>query len=332
MIIHRLAVLSTLITLLSACNGPLDTQFAARGIGTELYYDKLSRATDLQDVYVAHICRQSGFSETIDGRVRLCADWTTFVQAGLNDIDQRCDAYLSWIDERRRSREPILQQISDLRTATTAILSVAGVGVEPIAIASAIFGLSSSTFTNLNSRLLLELENSTVEAVVISRRVTFRKQLQGIIFDNRPAAIHALQAYLRICMPYTIEGEINSSIIAYERGGLGALGDHRTRTNFVPQRPSPPENRRRSRGELRVVKGLASECATGDDTCVTLSRFLDPSGRGINSERLSILRSLASKIKPELSNEVLRIIADPQSEDRQQLLVLLRAEQPSLLP
>lgn len=217
--------------------GPVDKHYFTRGVGTELYPDDVANQTSLQNAYVADICRQAGLVPTEYDGTTSCgskpydpATWWLFVQAGMNDIDQRCDAYLTWLDNVRRSREPILNQISATRTATQAILRATGVGVDPMTIASAAFGLASDTFSNVNSRLITELDHSTVQAVVLSKQTEYRNGLIGdaknkpkVMIASRPAAIYALRSYLRLCMPMTIETEINNTVATIARSGPDAL-------------------------------------------------------------------------------------------------------------
>jgi hypothetical protein len=59
----------------------------------------------------------------------------------------------------------------------------------------------------------------------MNRQTEFRTDIRGRLISTRPDAIHALRQYLRICMPFTIETEINTTITAFERGGAGALED-----------------------------------------------------------------------------------------------------------
>ncbi|MBZ9814755.1 hypothetical protein [Mesorhizobium sp. CA7] len=195
-----------------------DTQFSRHGIGTELGYAGLPSQTQLQDEYVRHICRQAGSAG--------CSlDWNTFVQAGLNDIDQRCDAYLAWLDERRRTKGPILQQIGDTQSATDAILLATKVSSVAIGIVGTAFGFARDTFNNVNSSLLLEVNHSTVQAIVLSNQTRFRTELRGKSVSTRPEALYALRQYLRICMPFTIETEINNTLTTLASGGPQALED-----------------------------------------------------------------------------------------------------------
>ena len=78
---------------------------------------------------------------------------------------------------------------------------------------------------------MLEVNHSTVQQVVLTRQTKFREDLLGnqamhmspVIIASRPAAIYALRSYLRLCMPITIETEINTTVAVFERGGAPAL-------------------------------------------------------------------------------------------------------------
>jgi hypothetical protein len=205
-----------------------DSRFFRYGIGTDLYSEDIVQTTQLQDIYLTELCRQAlPVVSTTDGQcltaVPNSSGWNLIVQAGLNDVDRRCDSYLAWLDDRRRTNNAVLKELGDITVASQAIMRVAGVGANPITLAGLAFGLAANTFTNVNSRLLLEVDKTTVQTLVLRRREAYRLQLQGMVVDNRPAAIHALRSYLTICTPYTIETDINSTITVFQVGGAAAL-------------------------------------------------------------------------------------------------------------
>ena len=135
----------------------------------------------------------------------------------MNDIDRRCDAYLAWLDDRRRWREPFLKQLHSTAAVTAAVMGLTGVGATPIAIVGAAFGFAQETFVNLSGRLITEVNHSTVQALVLARQNDYRSGLRSKIIPNRPAALYTLRSYLRLCMPMTIEMEINTTITSVER-------------------------------------------------------------------------------------------------------------------
>jgi hypothetical protein len=216
-----------LALLVSGCD-TMDSRYFRYGIGTELYTEDIVQATAFQDIYLTELCRQalpvvSTTENACLNRVAGRDDWNLVVQSGLNDIDRRCDSYLAWLDDRRRTNNAVLKELGDITVASQAIMRISGVSANPITLAGLAFGLAANTFTNINSRLLLEVDKTTVQTLVLRRRNEYRFQLQRIQVENRPAAIHALRSYLNICTPFTIETDINSTITVFQTGGPGAL-------------------------------------------------------------------------------------------------------------
>lgn len=202
-----------------------DSIYLREGVGTEVSYAGVAAVTNLQEIYFGEICRQAGLPvrQTPDGAL-FCDEastvpgaWTIFVQAGMNDIDRRCDAYLAWLDNRRRWNEPILKQLHSTAAVTAAVMGLSGVGATSIAIAGAAFGFAQETFVNLSGRLITEINQSTVQSLVLTRQNEYREGLRGKAIPNKPAALYALRSYLRVCMPMTIETEINTTIVSVER-------------------------------------------------------------------------------------------------------------------
>lgn len=207
-----------------------------QGVGTKLYPADVAAQTDLQNAYVGAICQQAGIVPTVFDGVTSCGPdpydaktWWLFVQAGMNDIDQRCDAYLAWLDDAQRTREPVLNELALASATAQTIMLASGVGANPITIVGAAFGLAAGTFTNVQSRLILTMPHSTIQAVVLSRQKEYRDRLMGtastkaVAIISRPNALYALRSYLRLCMPMTIETEINSTIATFERNGAEGL-------------------------------------------------------------------------------------------------------------
>jgi hypothetical protein len=214
------ALAASMVGLAAAACSPTSDEYFREGAGTDLNSGQLAQATQLQDEYVYYICRQAGNSNEQSSAGSTCAvtDWTAFTLAGMNDIEQRCDAYLSWLDAQRRDRTPILAQIAAMGGTAGAIMGVAGVGTQALSIVATAFGLASTTYANWNSRLLLDVDHSTVQTIVYSRQQEYRKVNAGLIVPDRPAAIYLLRGYLRICMPITIETNINTSVTLIQSG------------------------------------------------------------------------------------------------------------------
>ncbi|MFB6461111.1 hypothetical protein [Bradyrhizobium tunisiense] len=211
-------VAGLVLALMTASCNTTEEMLIERGIGTELPSDDIVDQTRRMALYLNYLCAQAGMSQVVaDGTETgfVCdmkpyggAGWSLLVRAGFNDIDRRCDSYLAWLNSRRRNRAAILDQITDTRTFTEALLYTTGAGAAPIAIAGLAFGLASNSFTNYYSRLLFEIEKSTVQVLVHQKRLQFREKLgKNIAFQ--PDAVHVLREYLLICTPFYIEDLIN---------------------------------------------------------------------------------------------------------------------------
>jgi hypothetical protein len=216
-----------LAVLVSSCD-TTDSRYFRYGIGTDLYSDDIVQTTQFQDIYLTELCRQA--LPVLSSSENQCLNavpspnaWDLIVQAGLNDVDRRCDSYLAWLDDRRRTNNAVLKELGDVTVASQAIMNVAGVSANPITLVGLAFGLAANTFTNVNSRLLLEVDKTTVQTLVLRRRSDYRVGLQSIRVENRPAAVHALRSYLNICTPFTIETDINSTITVFQQVGAGGL-------------------------------------------------------------------------------------------------------------
>jgi hypothetical protein len=219
-----------LAMLVSGCDPARDFRYTREGIGVDLYWDGLPTATQLQDIYLANICAQavSPTARSVDvvsceGLSLASRDWGLLVQAGMNDIDLRCDAYLSWLHDKRSSREPILKELAVVGGAAAAILKITGSGATPIALTAIAFGLAADSFTNYDLRILNGVDYTTVQSVVRDNRNQFRANNLNLVIDNRPAAIYVLRNYLSICVPSSIEMSINNTLNVFHRGGADAL-------------------------------------------------------------------------------------------------------------
>jgi hypothetical protein len=220
-----------LATLVAGCNLLTDFRYSREGIGSELFVADSVPATEHLESYVGLLCRQAGLPRIVnsDGTFSCAisetssADWSLIVQAGMNDIDGRCDAYLAWLDDKRRSNEPFLKQLAATSAATLGILDATSVGVKAITITGIAFGLAANTFTNFNARIL-SLEQSTIQSVVLDSQHNYRQNNNPSLVSSRPAAVYYLRNYLRICLPFSIETTVNNTVTVFHRAGPGALG------------------------------------------------------------------------------------------------------------
>jgi len=264
--------------LMSGCD-PNDRVYFREGIGTQLYTADTASAAELQNIYLDYLCRQANSYVGTD--VPSCAQqvipanyWPIIVQAGLNDVDARCDSYLAWLDQKRRENAAVLAEIGAVRFAVDALTNpnVTGVSAVGLAAISAAFGLATDTVKNFNS-LLLQVDHTTVQNVVVTNRKIFREDLLKFSssIDNKPASIHTLRTYLSICMPMTIAANINSTVTVFKQTGtapgagpmLPTVGAPFTpRERFVERKPPPVDGIKPVPGAETIIDGYPANRLT----------------------------------------------------------------------
>ena len=218
-----------LALLVSGCD-PLERRYVNEGAGVDLYTADRASQIELLKQYENFICSQLG--------PNCSGDWGTFVQAGMNDIDQRCDGFLTWLDARRRDREPIIAEISAINTAIHSIMTVTGSSPTSLNIVTAAFGLASASYANWNSRLLISANQSTVQEIVYKGQGDYRAKIKAYAVPDQPTAIYLLRNYLRLCMPTTIEASINTTTTLVLRDAPAAARNNLVVSTVGPGRPA----------------------------------------------------------------------------------------------
>lgn len=229
-----------LMLLTAACSGP-NAEYYSGGVGSRLTIFDTSNQLALQQQYFNYLCISALIpTQSTGAHCDLPANdtgtWTVITQQGMNDVDRRCDSYLEWLDDRRRSRGPLTQQIGAIGAATAGVLAIAGSSASAISIVAIAFELVSQSLDNYHSRLLMEVDGSTVTAIVMISRQRFREDFTRQVSANggvrsKPEAEFVLRQYLRLCMPFVIETQIN------QFSTLGALGVAPTKSNAISTTP-----------------------------------------------------------------------------------------------
>ncbi|MFN3251361.1 hypothetical protein [Roseibium album] len=262
--------------LLVACE-PASQSFLSRGIGASLPTTEadMTKTHRLQRLYFNYLCQEAGLAgAAYGGPAGTChigavdaKTWTLIVQQGLNDIDRRCDSYLQWLDNRRRSNGPLINQITSIGAATTGIMGITGASTQALTIAALAFGLAVQSVENYNG-LLLKIDSSTVNSVVLNSRHTFRKNLRGKQFSNKPEAEYVLRSYLRLCLPFAIETNIND-YSTFGSAGIQptventinrtpVVGSPVVRANTQVLRPNRGQGTSNSRTQERISRAIQS--------------------------------------------------------------------------
>jgi hypothetical protein len=201
--VGRSIAFAVAVLSVAGCDPVIERRYVNEGAGVDLYTSDRASQIELLNQYIVFVCAQAGSS---------CpGNWTTFVQAAMNDIDLRCDGFLTWLDARRRDKEPILAELSAINSAVHAVMTVTGSSPKSLDIVTAAFGLATATYNNWNSRLLISVNQSTVQQIVYKAQGDFREKIKTYSVPDQPTAIYLLRNYLRLCMPITIEASINTT-------------------------------------------------------------------------------------------------------------------------
>lgn len=226
----RLTLLISILFLVSACTEPVARNYA-NAIGPDLYASSTVKNTRLLEVYSSHLCYQASLPITKPKNYAnyVCKfedfkspHWNSYVQMGVYDIDRRCDAFLESLYYKEKSRGPILRQITNTSAVTREILNIAAVSNSSIRIVAAAFDFASNSFSNVRNGLLEALDQTTVKSIVYGRQKKLKEEIAGATFTSKPQAFNALRAYLRVCMPFTIEMEANAVLTTVQRNGGNA--------------------------------------------------------------------------------------------------------------
>lgn len=190
--------------------------YEERGVGQELYSRQTPAATNNLSAYFSELCRQAHLVQS--GASVTCDNYSILVQTGFNDIDQRCDHYLAWIDNKRTEAARVKSSLLAIGSRATTVLTLTQAGSNTIAYVAEALGLTGSLYDAYSNSLLMGLEGSTIKRIVYERRQEFRRQAASLNFSTTPDMVYALRSYLRICTPQTIVLDANTYAVSVASG------------------------------------------------------------------------------------------------------------------
>jgi hypothetical protein len=117
-------------------------------------------------------------------------------------------------------------------------MTVTGSNPKSLDIVTAAFGLASASYNNWNSRLLISVNQSTVQEIVYKGQGDFRDKIRSFAVPDQPTAIYLLRSYLRLCMPTTIEASINTTTTLVLRDAPIAARRNLVVATTTPSRPA----------------------------------------------------------------------------------------------
>jgi len=138
--------------------------------------------------------------------------WRLFVLGGINYVDTQCNDYLAALNRFYREKNTTKQQFALLGAATLGIMGAVSVAAQALAITGIAFGLATASIDNLASGLIYELPAADVIQLVRDMQTSYKSALPTQGYDNQPAAFAALQGYINICLPISIETQVANAV------------------------------------------------------------------------------------------------------------------------
>jgi len=134
--------------------------------------------------------------------------------AGFNFIDEQCDAYLRELFIIDKERDRAKSFIGGADKLTNAVLAVSPASKVTMAIVAQAFGLTSSYLDVATDSYLYQANSGSILHVVSELQKAYRNQSfagRGMLVSV-PDIYGQIRGYLKLCMPPTIESEIEKVI------------------------------------------------------------------------------------------------------------------------
>jgi hypothetical protein len=139
-------------------------------------------------------------------------EWSQFIMAGVQYSNQKCENYLDAVNWAKQGRHRDASLLGQTGTFANSVMGIGSASARELALTAAAFGYTQSGFDTLNDDALAGLEVSTARNLVHNLQQQYVDQLNTNQYTNRVGAFNALQGYIRLCMPGTIEAEANNAV------------------------------------------------------------------------------------------------------------------------
>ncbi len=142
-------------------------------------------------------------------------EWRAVVDAGIHYTDVRCDKFMDALFWFNRVREGASRQIQYTGAAAGAALAALEASKTAIGLTPLGFSLLDQTVNNLGAGLLFNLNPSTVRVLVERKQAAYIAALSPS-YTSRVVALQVIQNYAAICLPPSIETEVERAIASQE--------------------------------------------------------------------------------------------------------------------
>ncbi len=190
-----------LTPILASCavggNGP-------RGINPVLNATDVQTSADNTSLILNALARDNAVDISQPG------NWYAVAESGFNYVDDQCRTYFDNLFFLNRDRELVKSSISAVGQTTSAILGVTQASSVTLAIVAQAFGLGVAGTDLIAGSFLYQLPPSTTYGFVRQMQEAYRDgiALKRAALNTPSAAYHAIQGYIDLCLPPTIEAKL----------------------------------------------------------------------------------------------------------------------------
>ena len=203
----RLAAVATMALALSACATWRNVSQLESGPGSDFSPDDIKAHREAQDKVLAQLYGLANLAAAPSAT----GEWDTVVAAGMDYADMKCERYMHALFRLNRDKKTVGAQIGLAGTAAAGILAATHAAAKAVEIVAISFGFAGATVDNLSSNLLYELDPSSVRTLVKTMQANYRQSV-GTGYVSRPGAVNAIRSYALLCVPASIEAEVNLSV------------------------------------------------------------------------------------------------------------------------
>ncbi len=176
--------------------------------GTKFDSKELTRYVENQNEVYKQLKLLAGFDNSEPSST---SDWQRFIRAGISYADDKCEVYMGSIFDLNRARNATTNQISLLSAATAGVLAAANAAAKEVTITAIAFGLAGASVDNIANSFLYDLEPSGVRSLVEGLQNLYVSKMDSNVND-KTVAFDYIRGYASICVPASIEAEINNSV------------------------------------------------------------------------------------------------------------------------
>lgn len=142
--------------------------------------------------------------------------WYDVSMAGFNYVDDECRLYFNDLFFLNREKDEIKTGLAAAGATTAAIMGVTGATTKSIAIVAQAFGLGGVATDLVAGTYLYQIPPATALGFVKELQLAYRAGIadRRAMINSPSTAYHAIQDYLSLCLPPTIEAKIAEHVAA----------------------------------------------------------------------------------------------------------------------